>query len=280
MSEKHPTDAAGAEERTPLDRLVDIADAMFDRANKLDGIKLGKREDEAAAQISETRDDAFGGCIQLWKVVLRMLPTSDLEQRARGELERDAYKVISRCYHRLGNLEGARRNIARAIDAGYADGFISLGAICLDLDDHDAAEAAFRSAIAKEAQLARAHAGLGELFYARGLEALKRDPEHKDYFVLAEEEFIAAGKERFTDVFERAIDLFETVGLKDRALSIGERASAFYEEHRSSYGEKLRSLNARLRRLTGEERHERIVEGVGRRLGKVLGGAPEEEGED
>jgi hypothetical protein len=68
------------------------------------------------------------------------------------------------------------------------------------------------------------------------------------------------------------MDLFETMGWRGRAMEIGERAANFYSEHRSSYGEKLRALNARIRRLAGEERHERIVEGVGRKLGEVLGG--------
>ena len=46
------------EEQTALERLVDIADAIFERAIKLDGIKLARRDDEAAQTIEETRDDA------------------------------------------------------------------------------------------------------------------------------------------------------------------------------------------------------------------------------
>jgi hypothetical protein len=73
------------------------------------------------------------------------------------------------------------------------------------------------------------------------------------------------------------MDLFETMGWRGRAMEIGERAAKFYSEHRSSYGEKLLALNTRIRRLAGEQRHERIVEGVGRKLGEVLGGKNEED---
>jgi len=260
------------EEISPIDRLVAVADAIFDRATKLDGIKLGRREDEAARTIAETRDDAFGGCIQVWRVVLALLATSGLEQPRRRELEQDAYKVISRCHHRMGNLEGAKRNIARAIDTGYVDGFISLGAICLDLGQHEEAESAFRSALAKGVQVSRAHAGLGELYFKMGAERLEREPGHTDLFTRAEEEFIAAGKERFTEGFDRAMDLFETIGWRDRAVAVAGRAAKFYSEHRSSYGEKLRALDTRVRRMAGESRRGRLVDGVGRTLGRVLGG--------
>ncbi|HUT76549.1 MAG TPA: hypothetical protein VM285_02625 [Polyangia bacterium] len=260
------------EERTPIELLAEVVDAIFVRATKLDGISLPRKDDEAAHAIAETRDDTFRACIQLWKVILRMLPTADLDQPSRHALEQDAHKVISRCHHRLGNLEGARRNITRAIDAGYADGFISLGAICLDLGDHEAAEAAFRSALARQVQLPRAHAGLGELYFAMGSKALKDEPRQRELFARAEEEFIAAGKERFTEGFDRALDLFETMGLKDRAISIGQKAAAFYGEHKSSYGEKLLALDRRLRKLAGEQRRDRIVGEVGRKLSQVLGG--------
>jgi len=265
------------EESRPIEALTEVADAIFERAIKLDGITLARKDDEAAATIGETRDDAFRGCIRLWKIILRMLPTADLDQPTRHSLEQDACKVISRCHHRLGNLDGARRNIARAIDAGYADGFISLGAICLDLGDFEGAEAAFRSALGQGVQAARAHAGLGEMYFALGTRAPKDDPKQMEYFARAEEEFISAGKERFTEGFDRALYLFETMGLRERALSVGQKAAAYYEEHKSSYGQKLLSLNRRLRKIAGDQRHERIVEGVGRRLGRVLGGRKEDE---
>jgi tetratricopeptide (TPR) repeat protein len=260
------------DEQSALERLVDVADAIFDRANNLDGIKLGKREDEAARTIAETRDDAFGGCIQVWRVIVALLPTSDMDQPQRAELEIDAYKVISRCHHRLGRLDAAQRSITKAIDLGYSEGFISLGAICLDMDRWEEAESAFKSALAKDVQSMRAHAGLGELYFKLGTQKLAQDPQHTEYFAKAEEEFIAAGKERFTEGFDRAMDLFETLGWRDRAMSIGLSAAKFYEEHRSSYGQKLRGLNRRIRKLAGEERHEKIVSGVGRKLGEVLGG--------
>lgn len=260
------------EERSALDRLVEIADAIFDRATKLEGIKLAKRDDEAAQTIAETRDDAFRGCIQVWRVILQLLPTSDLDQPAKAELEIDAHKVCSRCFHRLDRLEEAKREITKAIDLGYAEGFISLGAVCLDQGLHDEAESAFLSALAKEVQTMRAHAGLGELYFKIGTERLKQDPKHTEYFVKAEEEFIAAGKERFTEGFDRAMDLFETLGWRERAATVGLRAAKFYEEHKGSYGEKLRVLNRRIRKLAGSERHDRIVDGVGRKLGRVLGG--------
>jgi hypothetical protein len=263
------------DERSPVERLVGVADAIFDRACKLDAIKLAKRDDEAAAAIRETRDGAFNGCVEAWGVVLAMLPTCDVDAARRKELMCDAHKVMSRCSHKLGDLDAARAHIARAIDAGYLDGFISLGAICMDLREWDEAEAAFRSALAKGVQEMRAHAGLGELYFDIGTEKLKSDPAHKEYFIKAEEEFVTAGKARFTEGFERAMDLFETIGWKDRALAFGQRARSFYEEHRGSYGEKLRALDVKIRRLTGEERRDRIVEGVGRRLGEVLGGKKE-----
>ena len=263
------------DEGAPIERLVAVADAIFTRATALDGIKLAKKDDEAAKTIAEARDDAFGGCVQLWLVILQMLPMSELDAARRKELTRDAHKVKSRCYHRLGNLEAAKVAITKAIDAGYYDGFISLGAICMDIKQWDEAEAAFRSALAKDVQEMRAHAGLGELYFDMGTEKLKNDPAHTAFFVKAEEEFIAAGKERFAEGFERAMDLFETIGWRDKALTFGHRARSFYELHRVSYGGKLRALDAKLRRLTGEERRDRIVEGVGRKLGEVLGGKKE-----
>ena len=269
------TNREHGEEAPPIERLVSVADAIFVRATALDGIKLARKDEEAARTIAETRDDAFLGCIQLWRVILQMLPTSELDTARRKELTRDAHKVKSRCYHRIGNLDAAKVNITKAIDAGYYDGFISLGAICMDLKQWEEAEAAFRSALAKDVQEMRAHAGLGELYFCMGTEKLKEDAAHTAYFVKAEEEFIAAGKERFADGFERAMDLFETIGWKDKALSFGHKARAFYEQHRGPYGERLRSLDARLRRLTGPDRRDRIVEGVGRKLGEVLGGKKE-----
>lgn len=271
MSKDKPKGGKKAE-RTPIERLEEIADAIFERATKLEGIKLARRDDEAAQTIAETRDDAFRGCIQVWRVVLQLLPTSDLDQPARAELEIDAHKVVSRCFHRLDRLDEAKREITKAIDLGYTEGFISLGAICLDQGRYEEAESAFKSALAKEVQTMRAHAGLGELYFKVGTEALKQDPRHTEYFVKAEEEFIAAGKERFTEGFDRAMDLFETLGWRERAATIGLRAAKFYEAHKGSYGEKLRVLNHRIRKLAGEARHDRIVDGVGRKLGQVLGG--------
>ncbi len=268
---------APREERRPIELLVDVADSIFAWANTLDGITLARKDDEAATNILETRDDAFRGCIQLWTAIVRMLPTADLDQPSRHELERDAYKVISRCHHRLGDLEGARRDIARAIDAGHADGFISLGAICLDMEDFEAAETAFRSALGRGVQAARAHAGLGELYFKMGTRAAGDDARQRDLFAQAEEEFIAAGKERFTEGFDRALDLFETMGLRDRAIRIGQKAAAFYGEHKAGYGEKLLALDRRLRKLAGDQRRDRIVGGVGRKLGRVLGGERSEE---
>ena len=260
------------DERSPLERLTGVADAIFARAGSLDAVKLAKKDDEAAKVLREVRDDAFRGCIEAWDIILQMLSTSEIDAARRRDLTRDAHKVMSRCYHRIGSLETAKTHIAKAIDAGYYDGFISLGAICMDLKQWDEAEAAFRSALGKGVQEMRAHAGLGELYFGMGVERLKSDAAHTEYFVKAEEEFVAAGRERFAEGFERAMELFETIGWKDRAISFGQRARSFYEEHRSGYGERLRALDAKLRRLAGEQRHDRIVEGVGRKLGEVLGG--------
>jgi len=260
------------EEPSPTERLVRLADGIFDRACALDRMKLNKKDDEEAETLRETRDDAFRGCIEAWGIVLAMLPTSELDTLKRKELQRDAYKVMSRCAHRVKALDEAKGHIAKAIDAGYLEGFISLGAICMDLSQWDEAEAAFRSALAKGVSEMRAHAGLGELYFFLGTEKLKTDPSHKEYFAKAEEEFIAAGKARFAEGFERAMDLFETIGWKEKALAFGGRARSFYEEHRGSTGEKLRALDAKLRRIAGDTRHDRLVEGVGRKLGEVLGG--------
>ncbi|MDJ0764708.1 MAG: hypothetical protein QNJ97_17140 [Myxococcota bacterium] len=256
----------------PVERLVLIADAIFDRATTLDSVKLIKKDDEAEQTIAETRDEGFNGVIAVWRLIIDMLPTSGLEFTRRRQLEIDAYKVISRCHHRLKNLEKAIGAITKAIDLGYLDGFISLGAIRIDSGDEEGAEAAFKTALAKNTQTMRAHAGLAEIYFNRGTVALRNgDAAHVDYFEKAEEEFIAAGKERFTDAFERAMDLFETIGWKDRALSIGEKAAQFYSENRLKYGDGLRNMDARIRKLAGE-RYERILSGVGRTLGDIVGG--------
>jgi len=257
---------------SPLDRLINVADTIFERAIELENIKLGKKDIEVSEVIDQTKNDAFSNCAKIWKVILTMLPNAGLEQPRKKELTIDAYKVISRCFHRLNDLDSAKKNITEAIDAGYLDGFISLGAICIDMNDFEGAETAFKSAIAKDAQVTRAHAGLGELYFAMGTEKLASDPKHTEYITRAEEEFILAGKERFAESFERAMDLFETIGWKENALAFGERAVGFYNDHRESYGEKLLSLNTRIRKLAGADRHDKIVQGVGRKLGEVLGG--------
>ncbi|MCP4674012.1 MAG: hypothetical protein GY854_00520 [Deltaproteobacteria bacterium] len=260
-------------ERLPVERLVDIADAVFDRATKLDGVDLSKADDEATSTIKETRKEGFGGVVAIWRLIIDMLPNSGLEYAIRKDLEIDAYKVISRCHHRLGNLEKAKGAITKAIDLGYLDGFISLGAICMDMDEYDAAETAFQSALSKEAQVMRAHAGLGELYFKLGAETLKEgDTKYTEHFEKAENEFMAAGKERFTESYERAMDLFETIGWKDKAMSIGEKAAHYYSENRLKYGDRLRNLDGRMRKLAGDERYDRVLDGISRRLGDILGG--------
>jgi tetratricopeptide (TPR) repeat protein len=260
-------------ERTPVERLVDIADAIFERATKLDGVKLDKRDDGAEQTINETKDEGFSGVIAVWRLIIDMLPTSGLEFGMRKSLEIDGHKVISRCHHRLGNMEKAKGEITLAINLGYDDGFISLGAICMDTNDFEAAETAFHSALAKGAQTMRAHAGLGELYFAKGTNALKKgDQQHVEYFEKAEEEFMAAAKERFTESYERAMDLFSAIGWKDKALSIGEKAVQYYTDNRLKYGDKLRNVDARIRKLAGDDRYERILARVGRRLGDLMGG--------
>jgi tetratricopeptide (TPR) repeat protein len=185
----------------------------------------------------------------------------------------DGCKVRSRCYHDLGKLQEAEEEITKAIDLGYDDGYISLGAICLDIGAFDKAESAFRSAIAKDAQATRAHACLGELFFTLGTNALKdNDPKHTKYFENAEEAFLIAGKERFAESYERAIDLFETMGWRDRAIAFGTKAAEYYENNRLKYGDKLRGLDVRMRKLTGDERYEKILSGVSRKLGNLMGG--------
>ncbi|MCU0665167.1 MAG: tetratricopeptide repeat protein [Myxococcota bacterium] len=264
------------DERAAVDKLADIADAIFGRATKLDGIHLTRRDEAAEQIISETRDECFQGCIEVWKVILEMLPSASLTQLRRRELEVDGHKVVSRCHHRLGSFKEAQASITKAIDLGYAEGYISLGAILLDRKDFKGAESAFRTAIAKNAQAMRAHAGLGELFFALGRVALKDDPTHAEYFKKAEEHFVVAGKERFAETYERAMDLFETIGWRERAMEFGERAIKHYNEHRAHYADRLRNIDTRLRKLAGEERHDRLLNGVGRRLGDILSGGERE----
>ncbi len=259
--------------RLPVERLVDIADAVFERSTKLDGVELTKVEEEAALTIKETRDEGFRGVIAIWRLILDMLPNSGLEYEVGNDLEIDAHKVISRCHHRLGNLEKASGAVTKAIDLGYLDGFISLGAIYMDMNDFKAAETAFQSALSKETQVMRAHAGLGELYFKLGTDKLREDDtKYHEYFEKSENEFMAAGKERFTESYERAMDLFEAIGWKDKALSIGEKAAHYYLENRLKYGDRLRGLDSRMRKLAGDERYDRVLDGISRRLGDILGG--------
>lgn len=260
------------DERAAVEKLADIADAIFGRANKLDSIHLERREEAAGQLVSETRDECYQGCMDVWIVILEMLPTSSISHARRREFEVDGYKVISRCYHRLGNLKQAQVAITKAIDLGYKDGYISLGAILLDRKDFSGAETAFRTAIARDIQVTRANAGLGELYFAMGRAALKDDPTHAEFFKRSEEHFIIAGKERFAETYERAMELFETIGWQDRARDFGERAVKYYNEHRNAYADRLRNIDTRLRQLTGEERHDRLLNGVGRKLGGILSG--------
>lgn len=258
---------------SPLERLADIADAIFDRANQLDGIKLGKNDGEAAQTIAQLRDEGFEAVIAVWRVIHDMLPTSNLNHALRKELTIDGYKVISRCSHRLEQYEEAALAITQAINLGYLDGFISLGAIRMDTRNYEEAEEAFKTAIAKGAQAMRAYAGLGELYFILGANALKEgDQNHVQYFEKSEEAFLAAGKERFHESYERAMDLFAAIGWKDRAISFGEKAVQYYANNRLRYGDKLRSLDARMRKLTGEERYERLLTDLGRKLGNIVGG--------
>ncbi len=261
------------DERRPVEKLIGVADAIFDRATKLDAVKLTKKDEEAELTIKETRDEGFIGCIAVWRIIIDMLPNSGLDFNNRKELEIDAHKVISRCHHRLNNLEKAKAAITQAIDLGYLDGFISLGAVCMDMDDFDGAETAFKTALAKDVQIMRAHAGLGELYFQRGTDELKKGTGgHEEWFTKAEEQFMAAGKERFEEVFEHAMELFDKIGWKEQAASFGEKAAQYYSENRLVYGDKLRSLDAKLRRMAGAERYERILAGLGRTLGDIVGG--------
>ena len=123
----------------------------------------------------------------------------------------------------------------------------------------------------------RAHAGLGELYFKLGTEALKDNSDkHVEYFEKSEQEFMAAGRERFAEGYERAMELFETIGWKDKALAFGERAVRIYENNRIKYGDRLRSLSPRLRKIAGDERYERFLSSLGRGLGNIMGGGVRE----
>jgi tetratricopeptide (TPR) repeat protein len=261
-------------ERTASERLVDIADEMFDRATKLEEISLEEKDNEETnTTIGEMRDAAFNGVIHMWRVIIDMLPSSGLEQSDHKELEVDGYKVISRCYHRLNNLEAAEKSIIKAIDLGYTDGFISLGAILMDLERYTEAEEAFQSALAKDIQTTRAQSGLGELYFKLGTEALGNgDDAHVEYFQKAEEAFLAAGKDRFSEGYERAMDLFNTIGWGEKASHFGEKAVQFYGENRLKYGDRLKALDSKLRSVAGRNRYERLLDGVGKKLGNIMGG--------
>jgi tetratricopeptide (TPR) repeat protein len=271
------------ENRTPFDRLVDIADAMFERATTLEGLAPSKKKekDDTAKTLLEMRDETFRGVIEVWGVVIDLLPSSGLDQPSRKELEIDGHKVISRCYHRLDRHAEAKQAITKAIDLGYADGFISLGAICMDKNEFDEAETAFQSAIAKETQMMRAHAGLGELYFKQGTMALKaQSGDHKIYFEKAEEQFLSAGKERFGEGYERAMELFDAIGWKEKALSFGERAAQYYEDNRLKYGDRLKSISSRIRKIAGDERYDKFLSGVGRGIGSIMSGGVRNLGEE
>jgi tetratricopeptide (TPR) repeat protein len=267
------SDTGALEKLSPVERLADIADAMFERAGTLDSITLTKKNDEALQTIHEMRDEGFQGVINVWRVIIDLLPTCGLDQPNRKTLEMDGYKIISRCYHRLNNLEAAKQAITRAIDLGYADGFISLGAICMDCGHLDEAEKAFQSAIAKEVQLMRAHAGLGELYFKLGTDALTANTgKHALFFEKSEEQFLSAGKERFGEGYERAMELFETIGWRDKALAFGEKAAAFYDKNRVKYGDRLKTLSPRIRKIAGDDRYDRFLHGLGRGIGTIVSG--------
>ena len=258
---------------SPLERLVAIADAIFARANQLDEIKLGKNDEEAAQTLAGLRDEGFEAVIAVWSVIQDMLPTSNLNHTMRKELNIDGYKIISRCSHRLEKYDEAIEAITQSINLGYLDGFISLGAIQMDMRDYEEAEEAFKTAIAKGVQVMRAYAGLGELYFVHGTNALRKgDPEHAKFFEQSEEAFLLAGKERFSESYERAMDLFEAIGWKERALSIGEKAVQYYANNRLRYADKLRNMDTRMRKLAGEERYERLLSDLGRKIGNIVGG--------
>jgi tetratricopeptide (TPR) repeat protein len=170
-------------------------------------------------------------------------------------------------------MEKAATAITQAIDLGYADGYVSLGAIRMNQEDYDAAEVAFNSAIQQGSEPMRGHAGLGELYFVLGTRALKDDdPAHVQYFEKAEEAFLTAGKERYAESYERAMDLFETIGWKDKAMRFGEQASLHYQTNRLKYGDSLRKVDMRVRKLAGDDRYERLLAGVSRTLGSLMGG--------
>ena len=263
------------ENLTPLERLVDIADAMFERATTLEGLAPPKKKekDDISKTLTEIRDETFHGVIDVWRVIIDLLPSSGLDQPSRKELEIDGHKVISRCHHRLGGHEAAKQSITKAIDLGYADGFISLGAICLDAGEFDEAEIAFQSALAKDVQKMRAHAGLGEMYFKQGtLELKNQSGKHKAFFEKAEDQFLSAGKERFGEGYERAMELFDAIGWKEKALAFGEKAAHYYEDNRLKYGDRLKGLSSRIRKIAGDERYDKFLTGLGRGLGSIMSG--------
>lgn len=262
------------EGRTPAERLADIADSMFERAAALDNITLkNKKNDEAQQTIHDIRDETYQGVVNVWRIIIDLLPTTGLDQPLRKELEVDGYKIISRCFHRMGNLNAAKQAMTRAIDLGYSDGFVSLGAIAMDCGEYDEAEKAFESALNKGVQLMRAHAGLGELYFQLGTIALKEKKDtHTAYFEKSEEQFLAAGKERFAEGYERAMELFETIGWREKALTFGEKAAQYYEKNRTKYGDRLRNLSPRIRKIAGDDRYDRFLQGLGRGIGNIVGG--------
>jgi hypothetical protein len=68
------------------------------------------------------------------------------------------------------------------------------------------------------------------------------------------------------------MDLFETIGWRDRAAAFGEKATSYYSMNRLKYGDRLRALDGRMRKLTGDDRYDRILAGVSRTLGTIVGG--------
>ena len=120
--------------------------------------------------------------------------------------------------------------------------------------------------------------GQGTLFAGQVLAYAGMDSDkHVTFFEKAEEQFMAAGKERFAEGYERAMELFDTIGWKDKALSFGEKAAHFYENNRLKYGDRLRVLSPKIRKIAGDDRYDRFLEGLGRGLGSIVGGSVRED---
>ena len=68
------------------------------------------------------------------------------------------------------------------------------------------------------------------------------------------------------------MELFETIGWRDKAASIGLKAAELYGKNRLKYGYQLRNLTLKFKSMTSDTRYEKVISGLGHKLGDIVGG--------